>query len=44
MTSIGNMKAKMWDTSTLHSYKYLKNSVLNVTVTAITIKAVFLLT
>jgi len=34
--------AEMWDTSTPHNYKYLKNSVLNIIIiTAVTIKTVF---
>jgi hypothetical protein len=39
--STGKMMAEMWDTATLHNYKYLKTSVLNIIITAVTIKTFF---
>jgi hypothetical protein len=39
--SIGKMMAEMWDTARLHNYKYLNISVLNIIITAVTIKTVF---
>jgi predicted transglutaminase-like protease len=39
--TVGNRKAKMWNTSTPHNYKYLKNLVLNITISAVVITIIF---